>query len=258
MLIPSGPSELTADRYTRHCTKPYAYINSFSPYDQCEVDIITIPVSQRKNLWRPRSHSSVWLRTRCQPCGSADEAWRPSWCPLLTSTQQTDLSGPPVQGEQDLAPSPPNFSLWLEKQQGTPHSCPPMVFLKHTHTTKTAWNNVKPFKNPSLIIFTIRYSWTLNGTGLNCMGSLTQRFFDKNTIRYWPNVSVYCLRYDFLNNTVFCPAYFIVRIRERIHTTYKLRVNQWLMPPARLPVNRKLSSFRGVESYVWIFNSMRG
>lgn len=46
--------------------------------------------------------------------------------------------------------------------------------------------------------------------------------------------------YDFLNNSFFPPAYFIVRIQNIIHMTYKIYVNQLLMLLVRLPVNNRL------------------
>ena len=56
--------------------------------------------------------------------------------------------------------------------------------------------------------------------------------------------------YDFLNDIFFSLAYYIVRIKYKIHVTYSIYINRLFMLSIRLPVNSRLLRAKLLQSQV--------
>lgn len=88
---------------------------------------------------------------------------------------------------------------------------------------------------------------TLEQHRLDCVGSISCRFFSRNTV--YNAVNVFPLPYNFVNN-FFSLAYFIVGIQYIRHRTYKICVETLSV---KLLVNGlKAGKFLGSQSYTWI------
>lgn len=96
------------------------------------------------------------------------------------------------------------------------------------------------------------YSWPLSNIDVNCLGLLIFRFFFNKCYKH-------DFFYDFLNNTLFSIAYCIVRIQNKMHMTYTIRVNRLLMLLVRVLVNSGLLVVKFLRNQkLWIFDCAWG